>query len=140
MSAHAMNRKHHVLVKDPLRIHEHARAALARAVFVIETLQRQAMAGETAALRQQRLLVRGAVRDLELRYRDLAALHAGFANEQGAALAAAWQRFFNGYDDFLEAARRARNEVARAQSPCAAAPAVSDPDFSTHSGARHASA
>jgi hypothetical protein len=133
MSARIVNRKHHVLVKDPPRIHEHARAALARAVFAIETLQRQALAGDTGLLRQQRLLVRGAVRDLELRYRDLAALHASFANQQGAALTAAWQRFFNGYDDFLEAARRARNEVA-------SAPAVSNADSSIHPGARHASA
>lgn len=104
-------------MRDAARAHGHALAALAHAAASVERLRHQDIPREGILFRQQRLVAQGEARRLEFRYHELADLYATFASQAGNSAATAWQRFFDRYADFLDALRRARSEIARAQPP-----------------------
>jgi hypothetical protein len=117
MAGHVVYPVNHPLMKDATRIRGHALAALAHVAASIESLRRQDLSQHGLMLRQLRLIVQGAMRDLELRYRELADLYAAPASQVGRDAATTWQRFFKRYDDFLHALRRARLQIAEARDP-----------------------
>lgn len=112
MARHIVYPMDHPLMGDPTRLRGHARCALARASASIESLRHQAISGEGPMLRQQRALMHEVVRELDLRFGDLQARYVELGSEACADPGAAWQRFFDRYDRFLEALRLRRCEIA----------------------------
>lgn len=117
MAGHVVYPTGHPLMKNAACVHGHALTVLARVAASIESLRRHELPGHGPLFRRQRLTLQGAVRGLESRYRELADLYAAFAPRRGSPVATDWRRFFDRYDDFLQALRRARSEVAEAQAP-----------------------
>ena len=116
MTGHVVYPQGHPLMRDPMRVRGHARCALARAATGVQSLRRQPSPGEGSASRSQQALMHEIVRSLEMRLRDLEAAYAELEPGRCDDLAGAWQRFFGRYDEFLDALRRCRTEIADART------------------------
>lgn len=116
MAGHIVYPMDHPLMEDPTRVRGHARCALARAASSIEALRHPSISDEGLMLRQHQALRHEVVRELDLRFRDLQTRYLELGSEGCVDPGAAWQRFFDRYDGFLDALRRCRSEIAAMQA------------------------
>lgn len=91
---------------------KHARAAVERTADALANMRERLQAPATITLgRQHRLLIDGALHDLERRHEALAQLYGAMIAAPEEDVPACWQRFFACYDDYLEAARDTRSRL-----------------------------
>jgi hypothetical protein len=75
-------------------------------------MQERLLAPATATLgRQHRLLIDGALHDLERRHEALTQLYEAMIAASEQDVPACWQRFFACYDDYLDAVRDMRSRL-----------------------------
>lgn len=118
MAGHVVYPMDHPLMRDAVRIRGHALAALAHAAASMESLRRMIVHGDEPGLHERQMVLRSAMYGLGLRYGDLADLYSELTADGRSGLTVRSKRFFNRYDDFLEALRRARSDIACMEAAC----------------------